>query len=306
MSSRCSKQRCHRNMFSFGSRCVWRLKVTTVEADGLIVSTPSGSTGYNLSAGGSISAPTVPCVLVTPIAPHTLSFRPVVIHLDCVIEIDVLVRLHCENFSKSSFDVTRCNNAFTVGGEDRCSGTVRLSQRSACSARRPCCDREIVEKHSNTFLQASRRRMVSKYYEQTGLEFTRCEDQFGNINSLRSFLVLWSYDNIPLLAALALFDKMSVPVVNACREVFPIVHRTQNSYYCIYDHTAFLAVSGRTESKLDRCILLSIKNGIEQKIKGNFAAELLQLEHRRIHVQCCGPRLHGAGISRQSFRERVL
>ena len=45
---------------------------------------------YNLSAGGSMMAPSVPCVMVTPIAPHTLSFRPIVIQRDCKIEITVM------------------------------------------------------------------------------------------------------------------------------------------------------------------------------------------------------------------------
>jgi NAD kinase len=52
--------------------------VTSVQGDGLIVSTPTGSTAYNLAAGGSMVHPAVPCILFTPICPHTLSSRPVV------------------------------------------------------------------------------------------------------------------------------------------------------------------------------------------------------------------------------------
>ena len=53
--------------------------LTCIQADGVIFSTSSGSTAYNLSAGGSIVHQDVSAVLVTPICPHSLSFRPIIL-----------------------------------------------------------------------------------------------------------------------------------------------------------------------------------------------------------------------------------
>lgn len=62
----------------------------TIAGDGLIVSTSTGSTAYNLSAGGPIIAPTVEAVTITPLAPHTLAFRPIVIDAASRITIHLL------------------------------------------------------------------------------------------------------------------------------------------------------------------------------------------------------------------------
>lgn len=60
------------------------------QGDGAIISTPSGSTAYNISAGGPIISPSVDAMCVTPICPHSLAFRPVVVSPKSTIEIQPL------------------------------------------------------------------------------------------------------------------------------------------------------------------------------------------------------------------------
>jgi NAD+ kinase len=63
--------------------------ITTAQGDGLIISTPTGSTAYAAAAGASMMHPSVPAIMVTPICPHSLSFRPIIVPADAKLKISV-------------------------------------------------------------------------------------------------------------------------------------------------------------------------------------------------------------------------
>lgn len=76
--------------------------LTVVQADGCIFATPTGSTAYSLSAGGSLVHPDIPAILLTPICPHTLSFRPMV--LSDTLLLRVSIPRHSRATAYASFD----------------------------------------------------------------------------------------------------------------------------------------------------------------------------------------------------------
>lgn len=115
--------------------------LTTYEADGLVVSTPTGSTAYSLSNGGPIIVPGTSVFSMTAVAPHSLNMRPIVISDSSVITLDVESRSH--NFLVA-----------LDGRSERCKEGTRIT------IRRAPYKVFIVKRHSNDYFQTLREKMM--------------------------------------------------------------------------------------------------------------------------------------------------
>ena len=100
--------------------------LTSYWSDGLIVATPTGSTGYSLSCGGPVMDPDTNSIVITPIAPHNLNARPFVIPDDCEITLKVSGREESYLISLDSRIATLNND--TVITIKKCPFTVKLVQ----------------------------------------------------------------------------------------------------------------------------------------------------------------------------------
>jgi NAD+ kinase len=106
--------------------------VTGLRGDGLIISTPTGSTAYSLSSGGPILNPSVHAVILTPICPHTLTNRPIVIPQDARIEIFISSR---EEGAMATFDgqvgiSLRHEDMIEVSASDHYAKLIRFPERT--------------------------------------------------------------------------------------------------------------------------------------------------------------------------------
>jgi NAD+ kinase len=110
-------------------------------ADGLIISTPTGSTGYSLSCGGPILTPNVTSLVITPIAPHNLNARPLVIPDDTVIRLKITGR---EEHYLVSLD----------------SRIASVKNESVLTIRKTPFKIKMVEIHEETFLKTLRNKLL--------------------------------------------------------------------------------------------------------------------------------------------------
>lgn len=102
--------------------------LTTYKGDGLVVCTPTGSTAYNLSAGGPILEPSTRCMVLSPLSPHSLTMRPLVVPDDAVISITTHTRADSYRLSVDGEGFTcPAGSRVTI---DRAPLTVQVIQRS--------------------------------------------------------------------------------------------------------------------------------------------------------------------------------
>lgn len=115
--------------------------LTNYLADGLIVSTPTGSTGYALSVGGPVIAPESPTFCVAPVAPHSLTMRPVILPDD----VELTLRVHSRT-GRFLIALDGRSRSLQEGA------TIRLRKADYCIA--------VVKTEGNSFFQTLRQKMM--------------------------------------------------------------------------------------------------------------------------------------------------
>lgn len=121
------------------------MKMNQYKADGMIVATPTGSTAYSMSAGGPIVKPSANLILLTPICPHTLNTRSIILDADDKIEIEILnKRGYTKDLRFAYFDGDRA---------------IELVNGDIISIRRSHTSTNIIKLSSKSFLEILKRKM---------------------------------------------------------------------------------------------------------------------------------------------------
>lgn len=116
-------------------------ELITYQADGLIISTPTGSTAYSLSNGGPIIMPATDVLCLTPVAPHSLSVRPIVVPAKAEITLTVESRSH--------------NYLVAIDGRSE-----KLPERTTLRIRRAPYEVKIVKRHGGSYITTLRGKMM--------------------------------------------------------------------------------------------------------------------------------------------------
>lgn len=110
--------------------------LNSYHADGVIVSTPTGSTGYNMSAGGPIVEPKAKLILITPICPHTLNTRSIVLSAEDEIEVKIGLGKNGDeqkaevNFDGNFRDTLKTGDSILINQSKKVTKLIRLSRES--------------------------------------------------------------------------------------------------------------------------------------------------------------------------------
>ncbi|MFR1436594.1 MAG: NAD(+)/NADH kinase [Acutalibacteraceae bacterium] len=119
--------------------------VMTYEGDGVIVATPTGSTGYSLSAGGPVVDPEVSCLLVTPVCPHSLHCRSTIFSADAVLSVRA--------------NVERCPEIYlTVDGEEG----LRVGERDVVTISRADRAARLIKIKQQSFYDGLTQKLVNR------------------------------------------------------------------------------------------------------------------------------------------------
>lgn len=104
--------------------------ITSVQGDGLIVSTPTGSTAYAVAAGASMIHPSVPAIMVTPICPHSLSFRPIVVPAGVELKVSGVVLINLSKGTVIEMEIFLFSFKISISPESRNTAWVSFDGRN--------------------------------------------------------------------------------------------------------------------------------------------------------------------------------
>ena len=119
--------------------------LATFRADGIIISTPAGSTAYNLSAGGPVLKPDIACMVITPICPHSLHSRSIVVSADDTVRIEA-------SFG-SNGDIIMSMDGQT---------SVILNNGDIINVRKSANSINIIKTNTRSFYEILRKKLISK------------------------------------------------------------------------------------------------------------------------------------------------